>query len=163
MRRIATSTLASVILVPALLALTGCEGHFNQRGFVPTPGSTEKLEVGAQSREDVVRLIGSPSAVSTFNPNIWYFISEVQESYAFLKPEITQQKVIQITFNDAGRVAAIKNYDLADAKEIVMVQRITPTTGKELTVLEQVLGNVGKFNPATKQGQSPGAPTGSGI
>ena len=87
----------------------------------------------------------------------------MQESYAFLKPEITQQKVIQITFNDAGRVAAIKNYDLADAKEIVMVQRITPTTGKELTVLEQVLGNVGKFNPATRQGQTPGAPTGSGI
>ncbi len=45
-----------------------------------------------------------------------------------------------------------------------MVERITPTSGKQLTVLEQILGNVGKFNPATRSGGSPGAPTGgSGI
>jgi outer membrane protein assembly factor BamE (lipoprotein component of BamABCDE complex) len=163
MRRFVSYALAGALLVPALTTLGGCDPQFNQRGFVPTPGSTEKLEVGAQSREDVVRLIGSPSAVSTFNPNVWYFISETQESFAFLKPEITQQKVIQITFNDSGRVSAIKTYDLAQAQDIVMVQRITPTSGKELTVLEQVLGNVGKFNPATKQGTSPGAPTGGGI
>lgn len=163
MRRFASSALAGALLVPALMALGGCDPHFNQRGFVPTPGSTEKLEVGTQSREDVVRLIGSPSAVSTFNPNVWYFISETQESYAFLKPEITQQKVIQITFNDSGRVAAIKNYDLAEARDIVMVQRITPTSGKELTVLEQIMGNVGKFNPASKNPGNPGAPTGAGI
>lgn len=163
MRRFASSAFAGALLVPALMALGGCDPHFNQRGFVPTPGSTEKLEVGTQSREDVVRLIGSPSAVSTFNPNVWYFISETQESYAFLKPDITQQKVIQITFNDSGRVAAIKNYDLAEARDIVMVQRITPTSGKELTVLEQIMGNVGKFNPASKNPGNPGAPTGAGI
>lgn len=163
MRRFASAALAGALLAPALVALGACDPQFYQRGFVPTPGSTEKLEVGTQSREDVVRLIGSPSAVSTFNPNVWYFISETQEAYAFLKPDITQQKVIQITFNDSGRVAAIKNYDLAEARDIVMVQRITPTSGKELTVLEQILGNVGKFNPATKQGTSPGAPTGGGI
>jgi outer membrane protein assembly factor BamE (lipoprotein component of BamABCDE complex) len=163
MRRFVSSALAGALIIPALAVLGGCDPQFNQRGFVPTPGSTEKLEVGAQSREDVVRLIGSPSAVSTFNPNVWYFISETQESFAFLKPEITQQKVIQITFNDSGRVSAIKTYDLAQAQDIVMVQRITPTSGKELTVLEQVLGNVGKFNPASKQGANPGAPTGGGI
>ena len=159
MRRFASCALAGALLLPAL---AGCDAQFYQRGFVATPGSVEKLEVGAQSREDVVRLIGTPSAVSTFNPNVWYFISETQEAFAFLKPEITQQKVIQITFNDSGRISAIKNYDLADARDIVMVQRTTPTSGKELTVLEQILGNVGKFNPASKQTGGPGAPT-SGI
>ena len=163
MRRIAPLALAGALLAPVLVALPGCDPHFNQRGFAATPGSIEKLEAGTQSREDVVRLIGSPSAVATFNPNIWYYISETQESYAFLKPEITQQKVIQITFNDSGRIAAIKNYDLKDAQEIAMVKRVTPTSGKELTVLEQILGNVGKFNPASKAGTAPGAPTGGGI
>ena len=67
--------------------------------------------------------------------------------------------MIQITFNDSGRIATIKNYDLKDAQEIAMVQRITPTSGKQLTILEQILGNVGKFNPATKN-TNPGAPTG---
>ena len=162
MRRIASFALAGVLIAPALAALPGCDPHFNQRGFAATPGSVEKLEAGTQSREDVIRLIGSPSAVATFNPNIWYYISETQESYAFMKAEITQQQVIQITFNDTGRISAIKNYDLKDAREIAMVQRITPTSGKELTVLEQILGNVGKFNAASKSGTTPGAPTGGG-
>jgi outer membrane protein assembly factor BamE (lipoprotein component of BamABCDE complex) len=162
MRRIASFALAGALLSPVLVALQGCDPHFNQRGFAATPGSIEKLEAGTQSREDVIRLIGSPSAVATFNPNIWYYISETQESYAFMKPEITQQKVIQVTFNETGRVSGIKNYDLKDAREIAMVQRITPTSGKQLTVLEQILGNVGKFNAASKQGTTPGAPTGGG-
>ena len=162
MRRIASFALAGALLAPLLVALPGCDPNFNQRGFAPTPGSVEKLEVGTQSREDVIRLVGSPSAVSTFNPNIWYYISETQESFAFLKPVITEQKVIQVTFNDSGRIAGIKNYDLAEAENIAMVQRITPTSGKELTVLEQILGNVGKFNPAGKNPTNQGASTSGG-
>ncbi len=151
------------LLTPAVaLAMGACSPVVDQRGFAPTPGSVEKLEVGAQSREDVVRLIGSPSAVATFNPNIWFYISETQEVWAFMKPKITQQKVIQVTFNDEGRVTAIKNYDLADAQDIQMVRRTTPTSGKELTVLEQILGNVGKFSGG-KQNSNPGAPTGGSI
>lgn len=154
--------LLGALFVPAAVAIAGCDNTVDQRGFAATPGSVEKLEVGAQSREDVVRLIGSPSAVATFNPNIWYYISETQEYWAFTKPKISAQKVIQVTFNDDGRVSAIKNYDLKDAQDIQMVQRITPTSGKELTILEQVLGNVGKFTGPKKE-SNPGAPTTGGI
>ncbi|TAJ28436.1 MAG: outer membrane protein assembly factor BamE [Reyranella sp.] len=153
--------LLGALLAPAAMALAACDNTVDQRGFAATPGSVEKLEVGAQSREDVVRLIGSPSAVATFNPNIWYYISETQEYWAFTKPKISAQKVLQITFNDDGRVSGLKNYDLKDAQDIQMVQRITPTSGKELTILEQVLGNVGKFTGPKKE-TAPGAPTTGG-
>src|SRR5215510_9150047 len=91
------------------LALGACDPIVDQRGFAPTPGSVEKLEVGTQSREDVIRLIGTPTAVATFNPNTWYYISQKQETSAFFKPGITEQHVIQLTFNDAGRLTALKN------------------------------------------------------
>ena len=129
-------------------------------GFAPTPGSVDKLEIGAQSRDDVVRLIGSPSAVSTFNPNVWYYISQKQESWAFMKPEIVDQHVMQLTFNETGRLDAVKKYDQSDAEDITMVSRITPTAGKELTILEQILGNVGRFS--TPKQSNPGAPTSGG-
>ena len=38
-----------------------------------------------------------------------------------------------------------------------MVSRITPTAGKELTVLEQIMGNVGRFS-GPRQETNPGAP-----
>jgi len=164
MRRTVPPALAGV-LIGALalpLAVAGCETIVDQRGFAPTPGSVEKLEIETQSREDVIRLIGSPSAVATFNPNTWYYISQKQEYYAFFKPAMLEQSVIQLSFNDSGRLTTIKRYDLADARDIDMVSRITPTAGKEITILEQILGNVGRFS-GPKQQTNPGAPTGAGI
>jgi outer membrane protein assembly factor BamE (lipoprotein component of BamABCDE complex) len=153
-----------LVLVCAMTSLTlgARETVIDHRGFSPTPGSVEKLDTGTQSREDVIRLIGTPSAVATFNPNVWYYISQQQETYAFFKPAIIEQHVLQLTFNDAGRLTTLKSYDLKDGQDIAMVSRVTPTAGKELTVLEQLLGNVGKFS-GPRQSGNPGAPTGGGI
>ena len=145
----------------AWLALQGCDSIIDYRGFAPTPGSVEKLEAGTQSREDVIRLIGTPTAVATFNPNVWYYISQKQETWAFTKPVMLEQDVLQLNFNDSGRLQAMKKYDLSEARDIAMVSRITPTAGKELTVLEQIMGNVGRFS-GPRQETNPGAPT-SGI
>jgi outer membrane protein assembly factor BamE (lipoprotein component of BamABCDE complex) len=162
MRRTVPLILAGSYL--AALALAGCTNIVDLRGFAATPGSVDKIEVGTQSREDIVRLVGSPSAVATFNPNIWYYISQKQETIAFLKPKIIEQNVLQLTFNDSGRLQAVKKYDLEDAENITMVSRITPTAGKELTILEQILGNVGRFTAPTgaTQGGPIGAPTSGG-
>ena len=157
MRR--TVPLATAALAALLLA--ACDNPTDIRGFSPSPGAVDKLEVKTQSREDVQRLIGTPSAVATFNPNVWYYISEKQESWGPSKPWITEQSVIQIAFDESGRVQTIKYYDLADAENITMVARVTPTSGKELTVLEQILGNVGKFS-GPRQQSNPGAPTTGG-
>jgi outer membrane protein assembly factor BamE (lipoprotein component of BamABCDE complex) len=164
MRRTVPPALVSV-LVGALalpLAVGGCSSTVDQRGFAPTPGSVEKLEIDTQSREDVVRLIGSPSTVATFNPNVWYYISQKQEYYAFFNPTMLEQNIMQLSFNESGRLTAIKKYDLSDARDIDMVSRITPTAGKEITVLEQIMGNVGRFS-GPRQETNPGAPTGGGI
>jgi len=159
MRRTVPLVLASVFALPLL---TACETIVDQRGFAATPGSVEKLEIGSQSREDVIRLIGSPSTVATFNPNTWYYISQKQETWAFLKPVMLEQNVLQLGFNESGRLTTMKKYDLTDGKDIEMVSRITPTAGKELTVLEQIMGNVGRFS-GPRQETNPGAPTGGGI
>jgi outer membrane protein assembly factor BamE (lipoprotein component of BamABCDE complex) len=160
MRRTLPLILVGAVLAP--LALAGCDSIIDQRCFAATPGSIEKLEIGAQSREDDIRLIGSPSSVATFNPNVWYYISQKQEYYAFFKPAIVAQNVMQLQFNETGRLQTIKNYDLKDGQDIAMVSRITPTSGKQLTVLEQILGNVGRFS-GPRQDSTPGAPTGGGI
>ena len=152
----------TVPLALATLLMAACDNITDLRGFAPAPGAVDKLEVGTQSREDVVRVVGSPSAVATFNPNVWYYISEKQEYWGPSKPWISEQNVIQITFNESGRVQNIKYYDLKDAQQITMVARITPTSGKELTVLEQILGNVGKFSGPRQGAGNPGAPTGGG-
>ena len=126
---------------------------------LPQEAISDLLVRIARSGEDVVRLIGSPSSVATFNPNVWYYISSKQEQFAFFKQTTISQSVLQLNFDEGGRLQTQKSYDMADAKDITMVARITPTTGKELTVLEQILGNVGRFS-GPRQDSNPGAPTG---
>jgi outer membrane protein assembly factor BamE (lipoprotein component of BamABCDE complex) len=162
MRRTVPLAVAALALVPLALA-AGCQNNEDIRGFAPAPGAVDKLEVGTQSREDVQRLIGSPSAVATFNPNVWYYISEKQEQWGPSRPWVADQNVIQVTFNESGRVEKIRYYDMNDAKNITMVARVTPSSGKELTVLEQILGNVGRFSGPARSGGGPvGAPTSGG-
>jgi outer membrane protein assembly factor BamE (lipoprotein component of BamABCDE complex) len=132
------------------LAVGACDPIVDVHGFVPTPGSLEKLEVGSQSRDDVLRLLGNPSSVGNFGDTTWYYITQRQESVAFFEPSIVEQKVTAISFGDNGRIREIKTYGLQDAKEAGMVDRKTPTVGKELTVVEQILGNVGRFNAPKK-------------
>ena len=54
--------------------------------------------------------------------------------------------MVAIAFNDAGVVDAVDEYLLADGLLIDPVSRTTPTYGKQVGLLEQFLGNVGRFN-----------------
>ena len=49
-------------------------------------------------------------------------------------------------FDDQGVVKAVDHKVLEDGKEISPVARATPAPGRELSFLEQLIGNLGKFN-----------------
>lgn len=144
-------------LMVAFMA-SACGQIVDQRGHQPVPGTIEKLEVGSQARDDVLRVMGSPSTVATFGDEVWYYITTKNESTAFLAPRVLEQRVVAISFDGTGRVKEIKKYDLKDGREVDMVARKTPTAGKELTILEQILGNVGKFSAPKKQVPGAGGP-----
>ena len=72
-------TVSLALVPPSRLLLPPATTSSDLRGFSPSPGAVDKLEVKTQSREDVQRLIGTPSSVATFNPNVWYYISARQE------------------------------------------------------------------------------------
>src|SRR3546814_5080921 len=99
-------------------------------------------------------LLGSPSTSSTFPDwgTTYYYISSETEAVAFLAPEVIEQQVLAIAFDKStSKVKDIKRYGLKDGKQIAFVDRETPTRGKELTVLEQLFGNFGRFNNDTNK------------
>jgi outer membrane protein assembly factor BamE (lipoprotein component of BamABCDE complex) len=159
MRPAALRPVTSAILGLAAGVIAACSPISDERGYVATPGVMDRLEVANQSREDVLRLLGSPSTVSTFNDKTWYYIHQKQEQFAFFGIDTTEQSVVAISFNDQGRIASIKNYAMKDGREIAMVSRKTPTYGKELSVMDQIMGNVGRFSGGrapTTPGTGPG-------
>ncbi len=89
--------------------------------------------------------LGTPSALSTFEAGTWYYIGSREEQGASLYlPEEVERSVLIVTFNEAGIVQATDLRTMEDGQEIEIVERETPTEGQELTLWDQIFGNVGQ-------------------
>ena len=121
--------------------------------------NVEQVQVGRTSKNEVVRLLGSPSNIATFDPNTWYYISARQVQYAFLKPRTTDQNVLVIRFDGSGVVREMKQLGLQDAQESTYVSRTTPTRGGEPGFLRSLYETVMRGPVGRSKQSRPGGPT----
>jgi outer membrane protein assembly factor BamE (lipoprotein component of BamABCDE complex) len=150
--------LRTKLLIAALSAAaltTACAPIVGQNGFQAIDAKPTDIVAGTDTRQTVLTKLGSPSTTSAFESDtVWYYISQVTEKYTYNRPQVTQRSVTEITFNDAGQVAGVRTLGLADGERVSMNGRETPTRGRQLTILEQLLGNVARGQlPRTDEDQ----------
>lgn len=145
------------------LALIGCQGELSERGYVLDPDDFEDVTPGVDTRQDVIDIMGTPSTFSAFQDDKWYYISETTEQMAFFRPSVLDRSVIIITFDESGLVAEKNMLFLEDGQEIDLVSRETPTEGREISLLQELFGNLGRFTgdgtsraPSSAPGGIPG-------
>ena len=132
--------------VIAVLALTGCEEHIEVRGNVPHAEDIAKIKKGFHRKSDIENMLGTPSAVATFEKETWYYIGGRVKMVSFFRPEVLARKVVIVKFNKAGLVDQVEAKDAPKDNDIKLVDRETPTKGKDLTIIQQLIGNVGRFS-----------------
>ncbi len=115
------------------------------RGHEPQKEDFAQIILGQSRSEDVAAVLGSPTTTSNYGEKIWYYISTRRETKAFFAPEITKQKVVAIIFDADDTVKDIERYKKEDGKPVELVSKETPAEGRKLGVVEQLLGNFGKF------------------
>jgi outer membrane protein assembly factor BamE (lipoprotein component of BamABCDE complex) len=143
--------LAAILLAGAVV---GCTGVTDTRGNLPLQEVVDEIKPGRHSQREIVNMLGSPSTRATFEKReYWYYIGEKTETWAFFKPKILERKILVIQFDKKGVVKNIQKLDASYAKDISLVERVTPTKGKELSVLQQIIGNVGRFGKPKDQEQ----------
>jgi outer membrane protein assembly factor BamE (lipoprotein component of BamABCDE complex) len=130
------------------------------RGNHPEADQLKELVPGTSTKQDVTALIGSPTAHATFDDNTWLYIGERTQKRVGETPVVVSQKVVVLTFTDAGVLQHIDVKDQADAMPVSVIARTTPSPGTEANFFQQLFGNIGRFVPG---GSSPttggGAPT----
>ena len=134
----------AAVLSAALLGLAACAPIAATHGFQALDVKPTDLKVGEDSKSTVLERLGSPSATSTFDPNLWFYVSQSVEQKAFYRPRVTNRDVVAVTFDEGEKVKAINTYTLADGRVVALNDRKTPTRGRELTIVEQLLGTVGR-------------------
>jgi outer membrane protein assembly factor BamE (lipoprotein component of BamABCDE complex) len=136
--------LALAAAATGLMATGACMPISTYSGFQAIEERPADVKIGEDTKSTVMSKLGTPSATSTFDPNTWFYISQLTDRVAFYKPRVSRRDVVAINFNkETEAVAAVNTYTLKDGKVVSYNGRETPTRGREMTILEQLLGNVG--------------------
>lgn len=151
---------AAGALAAALLG--ACSPIIHTDGQIPDAVKLATIEPGVQGEDEVKKLIGAPSTESVWGQKTWYYITKRTSRYAFFSPDTEEQKVIAISFDQSGKVDSVHQYGLNDAKDVSPTGRVTPSKGKQLTILDQLLGNLNKYGAAAPGRAGPSGGGGGG-
>ena len=154
------SAAAAVVLLIAA-ASAACSPIVRRHGYVPEKATLDEIEPGVDTQQSILRKYGNPSTRGVFEDNTWYYVTNVRERLGYLQPASSARSVYALRFHENGQLAAVDTYNLADGRVVNLVGRETPTRGRELTILEQLLGNVGRL-PADSIGGQDNLPGGAG-
>lgn len=150
---------AAIFLAATGLALAACDTPVQVRGHVTDPESIDAIETGQYTQEDVIALLGTPSTVSTFDERKWYYIGQKSTKFAFQRPDIFERSVLVLSFDDTGFLTEKQILSLADGREIEPNPRKTPTEGRDFTLMQQFLGNLGRLPGSGASGGIQDIPT----
>lgn len=138
-----------ITVLSCATVLSGCKtSEVLHNGYIVDQESLDLVPVGA-SREQALLTLGTPSTTATFDNEVFYYISQKRtRSVAFMKPKLVEQNILAIYFNKDGVVANRANYSLKDGRVFDSISRTTPTGGKDLTFIQQVLSGVNGSGPS---------------
>ncbi len=123
--------------VALALLVGGCFSTTYQHGYQFEDALLDQVPVGA-SQDQVLLVLGTPSTVATVSGEVFYYISQKSQKTAFLRPEIVDQRVLAVYFDEERRVNRIANYGMRDGKVFDFISRTTPTGGEDLNMIRQL-------------------------
>jgi hypothetical protein len=131
------------------------------RGNKVDPESLKELLPGTSTKADVTAIIGSPTALATFEDNTWLYISEKTQPRIGQTLGESEQMVVVLKFDQKGVLRGIDQHGQEEAMPVTVVARTTPSPGTEASFMQQLLGNIGRFSPVgtSSPGGGGGAPT----
>lgn len=133
----------------SVLFSAACAPMIDTHGDVLDPDDMAALKIGVTPYTEVQKILGSPSSKTIFDSENWIYIHSKQERMAFFKPVETERTVVVLKFSNDGILQGIETKDLKDGFAITPSTATTIQDQNSMSVLDQLLGNVGKFQTET--------------
>ena len=145
----------SRILSIAFLApyLISCAPSVNSHGFDKESINFSKISPGISNREEVQHALGSPTNISNFPPETWYYISKKTSRTAFMPVKTLEQSVVEVTFSSTGIVTNVRTISAGEGREIKPIKRQTPNADQNTSVWREIFSNFGRLAPKSSSRQ----------
>ena len=140
----------SVLVVTSLLA--SCAQPIEIHGNRISLRSIEAIEPGKTTEKQVLEQLGKPVITQDYGSKIWIYVKSKSQKTVLSGRNFLDRTVVRVSFNKKGIATSVDiiPYDKEFNPEIST--RKTPTAGQEITVLQQLIGNFGRFENKNDQG-----------
>ena len=132
----------------AALMLGACGLEKFQNSDLPDSRRLQAIHEG-DTKDKVLRVLGTPNYQSLPEEGIGdviFYAQAKKSSRIFFDPEVTERTIHVFVFNDKGVLTEQKVLTLADGNSVSYDKDTTEVGGKEVSVLEQLAGNFGRYN-----------------
>jgi outer membrane protein assembly factor BamE (lipoprotein component of BamABCDE complex) len=131
----------------AVLTLIACTAQYRNHGYAPTDEELQAVKVGVSTRDSVVEAVGRPAAGGLLTDSAWYYVQSRWRHYGARAPQEIERQVLAVSFDSRGTVENIERFGLEDGRVVPLSRRVTDTNVRGLSVIRQLLGNLGNFDP----------------
>ncbi len=137
----------SAISAACILSMAGaCTPETATRGNFVKNYQLERIKPGKDTRQSVLRTLGSPTTTDPFDNRVWYYLGQKTEKHGMFDPEIIDELAIRLTFNDEGLLDSVEKLENGHMS-VPISDNETPSAGHgEPSAVSQFLRNLGRFN-----------------
>jgi outer membrane protein assembly factor BamE (lipoprotein component of BamABCDE complex) len=136
--------LGLVLLLAGLLA--ACSPMLRYHGYIPAESELATVIVGQTTRDEVISLVGAPTATGVINADAFYYVRSRFRDYGYRASEEIERELVLISFAPSGVVQNIERFGLEDGNVVALSRRVTDDNLRDTTFIRQLLGNVGQFD-----------------
>ena len=126
-----------------LFSLNSCISQKLVHGNLPDAQLVSLLKVGIDSKRSTTEILGEPTFRGVLGDNSFYYVGTVNSKLAFLDPKLDNQFILELNFDKNNKLKKLYLYDENESNDVSMSSLETKHSGKKLTFLQQIFGNIG--------------------
>jgi len=137
-----------LLVAVVMTGLSACTPQFANHGYIPPQEDLDQITVGIDTRASVEETVGTPSTAGVISNSGFYYVRTRKRTFGALAPRVIERQVLAISFDDTGVVTNIERFGLERGQVVPLSRRVTTSGVGSQSILRQLLGSIGRFNPA---------------
>ncbi len=134
-------------LVLVMATLAACGGQYRNHGYMPLAEDVDALIVGVETRDSIIEVMGVPTTGGVLTEEAMYYVRSRVHHKGYVKPNEIQRDVLVLSFDKNQILRNVERFGIEKGKLIRLEHRVTEAPGGDRSVLQQIIGSIGGFNP----------------
>ena len=134
-------------LVLVMATLAACGGQYRNHGYMPLAEDVDALIVGVDTLDSIIEVMGVPTTGGVLTEEAMYYVRSRVHHKGYVKPNEIQRDVLVLSFDKNQILRNVERFGIEKGKLIRLEHRVTEAPGGDRSILQQIIGSIGGFNP----------------